>query len=173
MDNSISFRIEHSYIDDDGCVVAHLYNSESEYSLNLKIIQSEKNRNYGLVNFVDINNRKVLNYQLIISVDEKNFSNYKIMFLMGLIWRLKLKFENDLSIYDFFSIDDECEVSISNFSFSYQSTYKSLRETSIDLGGFKTQIPKILQDIKALKDLVYILIGIFVLMFFLNYLIER
>ena len=173
MDNSISFRIEHSYIDDDGCVVAHLYNSESEYSLNLKIIQSETNRNYGLVKFIDIRNQKVLIQELLFYTDEKNFLNQKIMFLMGLIWRIKINFKDDLSIEEFFSIDEECEVPIINYSFSYQSIYQSLREITTDLGGLKTQIPYMRKDITALKDLLYILIGISILMFLLSYLIER
>lgn len=168
MDNKISFLIEHCFINDDNHIIGKLYDSQSGYCPNLKIIQSNSKKNYGLVKFVDINNQKVLNYQLIIFVDEKNFSNYKIMFLMGLIWRFELNFEDDLSIYDFFNIDKECEVPISNFSFSYQSTYKSLRDISIDLGGFKTQIPKLIDEVKQLKNTLYILSGVIIFMFFLK-----
>jgi hypothetical protein len=168
MENNISFLVEHSYIDDDKCIISHLNSSRSGHSLNLKIIQSESTKNHGLVKFVEINNQKVLDYKLIIYIDEKNFSNYKIMFLMGLIWGLELSFDNDLSISDFINIEEECKIPISSYSFSYQSTRKSLRDISIDLGGLKTQIPKLQSEVKNLQNTFYIMSGVIVFLFFLK-----
>lgn len=161
--------VQNAFIDDDNCIVAHLYHSMSGFTPILKLIQSSKKENYGLIEYVEINGKQRLARSLVISIDESSFSNYRIMFLMGLVWNLEFNFKSDLSIEDFYRIEAEGKIPIINYSFSYQSTSRSLKEIANDLYGLRTQIPKIRDEIASLKNLIYALGGLVALMLLLNY----
>jgi hypothetical protein len=168
MNSQTKFIVEHAFIDDGGEVCVHLTDPMSGKHVNLKIFEKQsEDENIALIEKVKINNGDVLRYTFVINVPPSNFSNYRIMFLMGLVWGVSFELIDNFSMSDFLRLNKEVNLAIVSYSLSYQSTTKSLKEISSSIDSVKREIPRVTKEIHSLKMSLYgiLVLGVLLLFF--------
>ncbi len=159
----ISMMTEHSFIDDEGRINIHLFESMTAFSS--KLIITETTSASGLENHFEaknilINNKNSLLHTFNIYVEPKTFSDFRIMFLMGLVWKIDIELANDLTASDLMSIKQEGKFEVKEYSLSYQSTNKTLKSISNDLYSLKDGVSRLNDQISSIKNLIYIVLAL-------------
>jgi hypothetical protein len=161
----ISMMTDHSFIDDEGRINIHVFDSMTGFSSTLIItetISAIDLENHFEAKSLLINNKKSLSYTFNINVRPKTFSDFRIIFLMGLVWKIDIELADDLTASDLMSIKQESKFMINEYSLSYQSTNKTLKSISNDLYSLKDGLSRLSGQISSVKNLIYILLALIV-----------
>ncbi len=162
----ISMMTDHSFIDDEGRINIHVFDSMTGFSSTLIITETTSSNdleNHFEVKNLLINNKKSLSYTFNIYVRPKTFSDFRITFLMGLVWKIDIELADDLTASDLMSIKQESKFLINEYSLSYESTNKTLKTIRNDLYSLRSSVEQLNERTNSIKNLIYVLIVLSIL----------
>ena len=156
----IKMVITYAYIDEDGHIKVKLSESMTGFQPVLTIINQTSaadSKNHYAVTASKDGDTKNYSRSFKIFVSQQVFSDYRIFFLMGLVWGIEIEMNENISASDLKSMKKDSELEIKHYSLEFQSTFNKLSNIDNKLYSTQKNIESLEKQVNSTKQVLYFL----------------